>query len=114
MKTSKTLYRSAVRVALGVALILSLPLVAMLFTDDVAWSVADFVLAGVLLATIGVALELAVRKAGNLATAFGIAALGVGAGIVGEADDAPGLVLLGILLIGSACALGVRTAQRSS
>jgi hypothetical protein len=36
MKTSKTLYRSAVRVALGVALILSLPLVAMLITD--AWS----------------------------------------------------------------------------
>src|SRR5215216_1115262 len=38
MKTSRTLYRSAVRVALGVALILSLPLVAMLITDDVVWS----------------------------------------------------------------------------
>jgi hypothetical protein len=113
MKTCKTLYRSAVRVALGVALILSLRLVGMLFTVDVVWSLADFVLAGILLATIGVALELAVRKAGNLATALGIAALGVGAGNVGEADDAPGLVLLGILLIGSACALGVRTAQRS-
>jgi hypothetical protein len=31
----------------------------------------------------------------------------------GEADDAPGLVLLGILLIVGAFALGVRTAQRS-
>jgi len=113
MKTSTTLYRSAVRVALGVVLILSLPLVAMLVTDEVVWSLADFVLAGVLLATIGVALELAVKKAGNLATALGIAVLGVAAAIVGEADDAPGLVLLGILLIGSACALGVRTAQDS-
>ena len=46
METSVTLYRSAVRVALGVALVLSLPLVAMLFTDDVVWSLADFVLAG--------------------------------------------------------------------
>jgi hypothetical protein len=101
MKTSNPLHRSAVRVALGVALILSLPLVAMLFTDEVVWSLADFVLAGVLLATIGVALELAVKRAGNLATAIGIAVLGV-------ADDAPGLVLLGILLIASACALGVR------
>jgi hypothetical protein len=64
VKTSKTLYRSAVRVALGVAFILSLPLVAMLITDDVVWSLADFVLAGVLLAVIGVALELAVRKRG--------------------------------------------------
>ena len=114
METSVTLYRSAVRVALGVALVLSLPLVAMLFTDDVVWSLADFVLAGILLATIGVALELAVRKAGTLVAALGIAALGVLAAVLGEADDAPGLVLLGILLIGSACALGVRTTQRSS
>src|SRR5687767_5582285 len=113
MRTSTTLYRSALRVALGVALVLSLPLVAMLFTDEVVWSLADFVLAGVLLATIGVALELALRKAGNLAVALGIAGLGVAAGVVGEADDAPGLVLLGLLLIASACALGVRTAQRT-
>ena len=112
MKTSRPLYRSAVRVALGVALILSLPLVAMLFTDEVAWSLADFVLAGVLLATIGVALELAMRRAGNLAAALGIAAVGVAAGVLGEADDAPGLVLLGMLLIASACALGVRAAPR--
>jgi hypothetical protein len=113
MKTSKTLYRSAARVALGVAFILSLPLVAMLFTDEVVWSLADFAVAGVLLAAIGVALELAVKKAGNLPTAIGIAAVGVAAAIVGKADDAPGLVLLGIVLIVSACALGVRTAQHS-
>jgi hypothetical protein len=113
MKTSKAPYRSAGRVALGVALVLSLPFVAMLLTDDVVWSLADFVVAGVLLATIGVALELAVRKAGNLAAALGIAAVGVVAAVFGAADDAPGLVLLGILLVVSACALGVRTAQRS-
>jgi hypothetical protein len=114
MKTSKTLYRSVVRVALGVAFILSLPLVAMLIGDDVVWGPADFAVAGVLLAAIGLALELAVRRAGNLAAALGIAAVGVAAAMFGEADDAPGLVLLGILLIVSACALGVRIAQRSS
>jgi hypothetical protein len=64
MKSSKTLFRSAVRVALGVTFVLSLPLVAMLITDDVVWSLADFVAAGVLLATVGVALELAVRRRG--------------------------------------------------
>lgn len=114
MRTSKSLYRSAVRVALGVALILSLPLVAMQFTDEVVWSLGDFVLAGVLLATIGVAIELAAKRAGNRGIAVGIAALGVAAGLVGGADDAPGLVLLGMLLIGSALALGVRTAEHSS
>jgi hypothetical protein len=107
------LNRSTARVALGVAFILSLPLLAMLTTDDVVWSLADFVAAGVLLTVIGVALELAVRKAGNLATAIGIAAVGIAAAIFGEADDAPGLVLLGILLTISACVLGVRTAQRA-
>jgi hypothetical protein len=110
----KTLYRSAVRVALGVAVILSLPLLAMLITDEVVWSLADFAVAGVLLAAIGVALELAVRKAGNLVTAIGIGAVGVAAAGWGKADDAPGLVLLGILLIVSACALGLRTARRPS
>jgi hypothetical protein len=112
MKTTKAFRRSAVRVALGVALILSLPLVAMQFTDEVVWSLADFVLAGALLAVIGVALELAARRTGNIAAAVAIGALGVTAGLLGEADDAPGLVLLGFLLIASACALGVRAAQR--
>ena len=112
MKLNKSLYRSAVRVALGVAFILSLPLVAMLITDDVVWSLADFAAAGVLLAAIGVVLELAVGKVGNLATVLGIAVVGVAAAVFGEADDAPGLVLLGTLLIASGCALGVRTAQR--
>jgi peptidoglycan/LPS O-acetylase OafA/YrhL len=113
LNTSKALHRSAARVALGVAFVLSLPLVAMQVTDEVVWSLADFVAAGVLLAAIGVALELAVKRAGNLAAALGIAAVGVAAAIMGEADDAPGLVLLGVLLVVSTCALGVRTAQRS-
>ena len=101
------------RVILGVALVLSLPLVAMVFTDQVVWTPADFVVAGALLATIGVALELAARNTGNLATAIGIGALGVAAAAFGQAGDAPGLALLGILLVGSACALRVRTARHS-
>lgn len=113
MKAGRTLYRSAVRVALGVAIILSLPLVGMLISDEVVWSLGDFVAAGVLLTIIGVALELAVRKAGNLPLAIGIGALGVAAAVFGKADDAPGVVLLGIMLIVSACALGVRSVQHS-
>lgn len=108
MKTGKLLFRSAGRVALGVGLILSLPAGAMLVTDEVVWSLADFLVAGVLLTIIGVALELVARKAGNLPTAIGIGAVGVVAAVFGETDDAPGLILLGILLMVSACALGVR------
>src|SRR3954451_24481710 len=103
MKTRKTLFRPGVSVAVGVALVLSLPLVAMQVIDAVVWSLADFVLAGILLTTIGMVLELAVQKAGNLAVAVGIAVVGVAAAVLGNAGDAPGLVLLGILLVLSAC-----------
>lgn len=111
MKTSHPLLRSIVRVALGVALILSLPAVAMLTSDEVDWSVGDFVVAGVLLAVLGVTLELAVRRSGSLALAIGIGVLGVAAALLGEVDDAPGLVLLGILLVAGAAALGIRRAR---
>src|SRR5687767_8759422 len=47
------------------ALILLLPLVAMQFTDEVNWDVADFAFAGALLIGVGVAYELAVRKTGD-------------------------------------------------
>jgi hypothetical protein len=104
MEHSTTRSRSAVRVALGVAFVLSLRLVAMQLTDEVVWTAQDFVAAGILLTMIGVAAEVALRRAGNLPIALGIAAFGIAATVVGEADDAPGLVLLGILLIGSACA----------
>jgi hypothetical protein len=60
-----------------VAIILSLPLVAMQFPDDVVLTVWDF------------------------------------AGLFGEAGDAPGLVLIGLVLIASACALGLRAGHRS-
>jgi len=109
---NKALYRSAARVALGVAVILLVPLVATLVTEGEGWSVGDFIAAGVFLAAIGVVIELAVKRVGNLALAIGIAVVGVLAGVAGEADDAPGLVLLGIVLIVSACALGIRARTR--
>jgi hypothetical protein len=113
MKMSRTAYRSAVRVALATALILLLPLVAMQITDEVDWSLADFVVAGVLLGGTGLLLELAARKPGNIAYRVAATAIGIAAIVLGEADDAPGLVLFGGLLIVGTVALAVRTAQRS-
>ena len=84
----------------------------MQFTDEVVWSLGDFIVVGILLTAIGVALELALRRAGSLAIAIGIAALGVVSGVWGQAGDAPGLVLLGLLLIASAGVLAVRVVQR--
>jgi hypothetical protein len=40
-------------------------------------------------------------------------ALGVAGIVFGEADDSPGLQLIGVVLIVGAVALGIRTTQRS-
>lgn len=49
-------------IALGVGLILLVPFVAMQFTQDVNWSLGDFVVMGILLFGTGILLELARTK----------------------------------------------------
>jgi len=105
--------RSVVRVGLVTASILLAPLVAMQFTGEVDWGVADFVLAGVLVGGTGLLLELAARTPGRIAYRVGAVAIGVAAIVLGEVDDAPGLVLFGLLLIAATVTLAVRTALRS-
>ena len=113
-RMSKAAYRPAVRVALATALILLVPLVAMQFTDEVDWALADFVVAGALLGGTGFLLHrLAGRKAGNIIYPAVGTAIGLAAIVLGNADDAPGLVLFGGLLVIGTVALTVRTAQRS-
>jgi hypothetical protein len=111
---SRSAYRSAVRVALATACILLVPLVAMQITDEVNWSLGDFVFAGALLGGTGLLLERAVRKPGKVVYRAAAVAIGVAAIVLGEADDAPGLVLFGGLLIVGTVVLAFRTAQRSA
>jgi hypothetical protein len=110
---SNSTKRSVIRVALVTGLILLIPAVMMLISDETAWGVFDFVFAGILLAGTGLLLELAARRPRNLAFQVGAVAIGVAAIVFGEADDAPGLVLFGLLLIVGTVALAVRTAVRS-
>jgi hypothetical protein len=57
----------------GVGLILLVPLAAMQFTDQVAWTLADFVAAGVLLFGAGLAYVLLTRKAHGRRVAIAVA-----------------------------------------
>ena len=109
-----TLHRPVVRAALVTALLLLLPLVAMQFTDEVDWGVFDFVFAGVLLAGTAFLLQIAAARPRTLAYRVAAAAIGVAAIVLGEADDAPGLVLFGGLLVAGTVALALRTAQQRS
>ena len=103
MKTMKRIRRSIRRqmwyVAFATASILMLPLVAMVFTNEVNWSLFDFIVMGILLFGTGLTYELAARKAGNIAyrTAVGVALAAAfiliwvngAVGIIGtERDDA--------------------------
>jgi hypothetical protein len=54
-----------------------------------------------------------VKRIAILVPVLSVVALGVAAILFGEADDAPGLVLLGILFIVGALAFGLRPALRS-
>jgi hypothetical protein len=112
-KEAVSMKNAYIRVALVTGLILLVPAVAMLLSEDAAWGVFDFVFAGALLAGTGLLLELAARRPGSYVLRFAAVAIGVAAIALGEADDAPGLVLFGGLLILGTIALTVRTAVRS-
>lgn len=67
--------KNIIRIALGTAFILMIPLVAMQFTDEVAWDLADFVIIGALLLGTGLMYELITRKVSNIKhrSAIGVA-----------------------------------------
>ena len=92
------------------ALLLALPWVAMQFTNEVAWDVADFVIFGSLLLVAGGACELAVRKsdrhAYRMATVVAVAAafllvwVNGAVGLIGSEDNDANLIYGGVLAIG--------------
>src|SRR5688572_19019351 len=59
-------------IALATGLILLIPLIAMQFTGEVAWTLSDFVIAGALLFGTGLMFVLAARKTRKHRVAIGI------------------------------------------
>ncbi|HJM89102.1 MAG TPA: hypothetical protein QF624_05675 [Dehalococcoidia bacterium] len=100
------------------ALILSLPLLAMRVTDEVVWTAFDFALAGALLFGTGVAYELATRVRGDMAyrAAVGVALVAGltlawvngAVGVIGSDDDPANLMFGGVLAVGMIGAIVVR------
>lgn len=102
--------KDLVTAGLAAASLLLIPLVAMQFTDQVAWGVGDFLFAGILLAGASIAFRLMTRKSGNwvyraavglfvAATLFLIWA-NLAVGLIGSEDNAANLMYAGVLAVG--------------
>ena len=90
--------------------LLVLPLIAMQFTRDVNWTTSDFIVWGIMLATVGGLFELAVRLSPlpSYRAGFGVALLGaflvtrtnLAVGIVGSEDNPANQLFFLALLVG--------------
>ncbi len=99
-------------------LILLLPLIAMLFTDEVAWDETDFAVMGAMLFGACGAYELAARTTRNIAyrSAVGVAVvaafiliwMNLAVGIIGSEDNPANLMYGGVLAVAVLGALLVR------
>jgi hypothetical protein len=100
------------------ALLLLLPLIAMRFTDEVIWTLSDFIFAAVLFGSVGLAFELILRKSRSLGYRCGAALAVLAAfltiwvngavGMIGSEDNPYNLLFLGVLLLALAGAILAR------
>jgi uncharacterized protein YacL len=80
MKNQETFNSGKLRIIIilsVIASILAIPLIAMQFTNEVKWNLRDFAVAGILLMSTGLAIELVIRnlKTGILRTVILVAIL---------------------------------------
>jgi hypothetical protein len=104
------------------ALLLLLPLVAMQFTDEVDWTLSDFIVMGAMLSAACGAYELATRMTGNRAyrAAVGVAVVAafllvwvnLAVGIIGSENNSANLLFAGVLAVGLVGALLARFQPR--
>lgn len=102
----------------GAAALLSLPLIAMRFTTEVAWTGADFAIMGVMLAVVCGGVELAVRmsrshaaRAGAgvaLVTGFLLTWMNLAVGVIGNENNPLNRMFFGVIAVGVIGALLAR------
>ena len=108
--------------ALGVGLILLVPFAAMQFSDEMNWSLFDFILLGALLFGTGLALELLSRQAVNnthrlalastLVTSLLLLLVNLAVGVIGSEDNPSNRMYVGVLAVLLIGALIVRFQPR--
>ncbi len=102
--------KNIIRIALVTAFLLMLPLVAMQFTDEVVWDLADFAVAGTLLFGTGLAYELVAKRSEKTVYrgAFGVGLAGAfllfwvngAVGIIGNEGQPANLMYGAVFAVG--------------
>jgi hypothetical protein len=110
MEKQQKFSTSILIVALGTALILSVPLIAQQFTSEVNWSVADFLVMGVLIFSTGLSYVLITRYVTDIVYKAAIVmALGstflmiwanLAVGLIGSGPNLGNLMYLGVIAVG--------------
>lgn len=102
--------KNLIRFAIATACLLLIPLVAMRFTDEVNWTLSDFIFAGVLLFGSGLTYEFVASK--GSATVYRVASgvavvtalllvwINGAVGIIGSEDNPANLMYFGVLAVG--------------
>lgn len=118
MKTSDDLSKKIIALALATAFLLLIPLVAMQFTEEVVWTLSDFIFAGTLLFGTGLTYILVTRKSVKIAyrIAVGIALFSGlfliwangAVGIIGSENNPVNLLFYGVFMVGVIGAFIVR------
>ena len=100
------------------AALLIAPLVAMRFTDEVAWTGADFIVAALLIGGVGIGLELTMRMSTSWSFRGGAAAAIAGAfftvwingavGMIGSEGNPANLMFLGVPILALVGAIAAR------
>lgn len=109
-KNDAPIYKFIAGLALSVGLLLLIPLIAMQFSDEVVWTLSDFIIAGTFLFGTGLTYKLITRKSGNVMYRIAIGfALFTGlfllwvngaVGIIGSESNPINLLYFGVIAVG--------------
>lgn len=110
MNTDKSLTTSILGLSLATGIILLVPLIAMQFTEEVIWTLSDFVIAGLLLFGTGLTYILVKAKSSELtyriAVGFGLISgffllwVNLAVGIIGSEDNPINLLYFAVIAVG--------------
>lgn len=109
MTTKYSLHKSITRVALVTGVLLLIPLTAKFITDEMQWSVGDFIFAGILIFSTGFAYTLLSAQSRNLIyriaaglalfTALFLVWSNLAVGLIGSEDNPENAMYFGVILV---------------